>query len=300
MKHRVWVGLAALLFAALGIVQSAQAQGGDRISYWVENTSDGCANIYIYINSPWGWPWLALNSGAGDEAPLDNYDVQPKYVCPFKNKGERHVNYVMTARFSDGYVETHNFYYDVNGSFPTRGGGGGGGGNMGGTGLFYANPQYIAPGQCTTLRWDIDGVNQIYFQGQGVTGHESRWVCLYTTTTYFLTVVQYGGGYSYPQTTVYVGAPPPVVPPPVVPPPVVPPSVYVEKLVNLNDYCAFKNGAGAYSNFTNFNDPYSWGCYRNGFRLGGIDMNEACRTQHPDAPNAYLRDPVAYGWACRN
>jgi hypothetical protein len=32
--------------------------------------------------------------------------------------------------------------------------------------------------------------------------------------------------------------------------------------VNLNKECAREYGSGTYAAYTNFNDPYSWGCYR--------------------------------------
>lgn len=321
MKPRVLIALAAL-FLTLGLVQTAEAQGGNRIRYWIENTPDGCANIYIYVYTPYDWPWLALNSGNGDEAPLSTWDVQPKYVCPYKNKGVRHVNYTMRATFDDGTVETHNFYYDINGSYPS-----------GGAPPppppppnpnpnpnpypspyynFFANPQYTAPGQCTSLRWDIDGVSQIYFNNQGVTGHESRTVCPYTTSTYTLRVIRYDRSEFYPTVTVYVtGAPTcgtPYTPPcggggpgggpggggpggPYV----------IEKLMNLNSYCAYRYGASAAANFTNFGDAYSWGCYNGSYRIGAIDMTDVCRTQHPEAPIAKLKDRNnAYSWFCSN
>ena len=50
----------------------------------------------------------------------------------------------------------------------------------------------INAGECTTVRWDIDGVHAVYFdQGggfQGVGGHDSRTVCPGSSTTYHLKV----------------------------------------------------------------------------------------------------------------
>lgn len=36
---------------------------------------------------------------------------------------------------------------------------------------------------------------------------------------------------------------------------------YVDLGVNLNTWCA-THKAGSHADYTNFNDPYSWGCYR--------------------------------------
>ncbi len=54
---------------------------------------------------------------------------------------------------------------------------------------FAANPRSIQRGQCSTLRWDVEGVREIYFEGVGVTGHEQRQQCPTQTTTYTLRVV---------------------------------------------------------------------------------------------------------------
>lgn len=333
-RQRVLAALAVLVLGIVGFSQSAQAQGGDRIRLWVENTSDGCANIYIYVNAPWGWPYLALNSGGGEEAPLEAYEVQPKIVCPLKNRGVRHVDYTMTARFSDGYVEPRRFYYDANGSFPTSGAippvvvnpqpGGvppvvvnpqpGAIPPMQG-GFFYANPPVIAPGQCSLLRWDIDGVRQIYFSGIGVTGHEGRCVYPSTTTTFYLRVIRYDGTEYYPAATVYVSTNPYPCPPycnvqQTCPPycgqttsPVIvsgPIDAMGEKLMNLDGYCSAVYGGGARASFTSKTDAYTWGCYSGNSRIGGIDMNAVCRSQHPTHPRAVMTDRGnIYSWVCR-
>jgi hypothetical protein len=56
-----------------------------------------------------------------------------------------------------------------------------------------ADSTYIVAGQCTTIRWDVDNVNAVFFVDgnnvQGVGGHDSRTVCPTTTTTYALRVV---------------------------------------------------------------------------------------------------------------
>jgi hypothetical protein len=41
---------------------------------------------------------------------------------------------------------------------------------------------------CTTMRWDVEGVETVYFNGQGVVGHGSQFVCMRVATTYTLTM----------------------------------------------------------------------------------------------------------------
>ena len=40
----------------------------------------------------------------------------------------------------------------------------------------------------TTIRWDVEGVESVYFDGQGVVGHGSQNVCVRRTTNYSLTL----------------------------------------------------------------------------------------------------------------
>jgi len=54
---------------------------------------------------------------------------------------------------------------------------------------FYASPSSISYGQCAIIRWDVEGIKEVYFEGVGVTGHESREVCPYDDTTYTLRVI---------------------------------------------------------------------------------------------------------------
>ncbi len=54
---------------------------------------------------------------------------------------------------------------------------------------FVANPTSVPRGQCSMLRWDVEGVREVYFEGVGVTGHEERQQCPTQTTTYTLRVV---------------------------------------------------------------------------------------------------------------
>jgi hypothetical protein len=58
---------------------------------------------------------------------------------------------------------------------------------------FTADSYSLNPGQCTTMRWNVNNVRAVYFwdgtNQQGVGGNDSRQVCPWTTTTYRLEVV---------------------------------------------------------------------------------------------------------------
>lgn len=54
---------------------------------------------------------------------------------------------------------------------------------------FAVTPQSITAGQPATLRWDVEGVQAIFLDGQGVTGHETKTVRPTATRTYTLHVV---------------------------------------------------------------------------------------------------------------
>lgn len=58
---------------------------------------------------------------------------------------------------------------------------------------FWAEQEVIGPGECATLRWDVESVNAVFLEGGavdkvGVGGHDSRKVCPASTTTYTLIV----------------------------------------------------------------------------------------------------------------
>jgi hypothetical protein len=56
-----------------------------------------------------------------------------------------------------------------------------------------ADAPAVLPGECTTIRWDVSNIREVYFEGQGVVGSGSQQVCPYQQTTYTLTVVQLNG-----------------------------------------------------------------------------------------------------------
>jgi hypothetical protein len=77
-----------------------------------------------------------------------------------------------------------------------------------------ADATTINAGQCTTVRWDVDNVNAVYFidgnNSQGVGGHDSRTVCPTSTTTYTLQVIQRdNSAVNFPITITVQGQPPP-------------------------------------------------------------------------------------------
>jgi len=53
---------------------------------------------------------------------------------------------------------------------------------------FYADSYVLIPGQCTSLRWDIEHVKAIYLDDQGRTGHDSQVVCPNQSTIYVLRI----------------------------------------------------------------------------------------------------------------
>ncbi|NDJ78890.1 MAG: SH3 domain-containing protein [Chloroflexi bacterium] len=76
---------------------------------------------------------------------------------------------------------------------------------------FQAVPSTIQSGNCTTLQWSMEGIQEVYYLGdgslnEGVTGNGSRSVCPAVTTTYQLRVVLQDGSTIYPDVTVTVGA----------------------------------------------------------------------------------------------
>jgi hypothetical protein len=42
---------------------------------------------------------------------------------------------------------------------------------------FYAATNQVMNGECTTITWDTGGVQEVYFEGDGVTGNQTREVC---------------------------------------------------------------------------------------------------------------------------
>lgn len=55
---------------------------------------------------------------------------------------------------------------------------------------FWADRTEINLGECTKLRWRVEGIKEVYFQGEGVVGTGERDACPNTTTTYNLRVIR--------------------------------------------------------------------------------------------------------------
>lgn len=58
---------------------------------------------------------------------------------------------------------------------------------------FRADRTSVRPGECTTLRWYVEGIKEVYLDGHGQVGHGSQQVCPSQTQTFVLTVVQRDG-----------------------------------------------------------------------------------------------------------
>jgi len=58
---------------------------------------------------------------------------------------------------------------------------------------FRADSTLLSSGQCTTVRWDVDGVWSVYYNSVGVVGHSTAQECPTSTTTYTLDVIHVGG-----------------------------------------------------------------------------------------------------------
>lgn len=58
---------------------------------------------------------------------------------------------------------------------------------------FRADHTTIRAGECTTLRWDVEGIRAVYLDEQGKVGHGSAQVCPLKTQTFELKVVERDG-----------------------------------------------------------------------------------------------------------
>jgi hypothetical protein len=73
---------------------------------------------------------------------------------------------------------------------------------------FRADRTIIRPGECTTLRWDVEGIKEVYLDGHGQVGHGAQQVCLTQTQTFTLTIVQRDGQRVPHTLTIQVSGPP--------------------------------------------------------------------------------------------
>jgi serine/threonine-protein kinase len=58
---------------------------------------------------------------------------------------------------------------------------------------FNTSQNTIYSGECVTIWWDVENISQVYYEGEGVTGHEARTACPTTSTTYTLRVIYLNG-----------------------------------------------------------------------------------------------------------
>lgn len=75
---------------------------------------------------------------------------------------------------------------------------------------FSVDQNNLMQGQCATLHWDVDNVRAVYLDGQGVSGHDSKYVCPQSTTTYNLRAVTNSGDINR-SVTINIRIPPPAI-----------------------------------------------------------------------------------------
>jgi len=75
---------------------------------------------------------------------------------------------------------------------------------------FRADRTTIRPGECTTLRWDVEGIREIHLDDWGTTGHNAQRVCPRQTQEFVITVVERDGRrVPWPLTIQVAGSPVP-------------------------------------------------------------------------------------------
>jgi RNA polymerase sigma factor (sigma-70 family) len=72
---------------------------------------------------------------------------------------------------------------------------------------FWVDEDVIEQGGCTTLHWDVEWVEAVYLNGDGVAGHDARDVCPSYTTSYALYVVTACGDIERSETVTVVSVP---------------------------------------------------------------------------------------------
>ena len=77
-----------------------------------------------------------------------------------------------------------------------------------GTVNFWADTYNLSPGQCTNLHWDVQNVQAVFLNEQGVGGQGSQQVCPGQTQTWTLRVVMRDGSQQSRQITIAVGGNP--------------------------------------------------------------------------------------------
>jgi hypothetical protein len=77
---------------------------------------------------------------------------------------------------------------------------------------FRADATELAAGSCTTLRWDVEDVQEVYLDGQPQQGHGSKQACPVQTQTYELHVISAAGEFRHQVTVNVVQASPTSIP----------------------------------------------------------------------------------------
>jgi hypothetical protein len=72
---------------------------------------------------------------------------------------------------------------------------------------FRADTTIVAPGACTFLRWDVEGVQGVYLDGRGQDGHGALEVCTRTARTFVLHIIPREGAPFNRAVTIGVNAP---------------------------------------------------------------------------------------------
>ncbi|MFB0533360.1 MAG: NBR1-Ig-like domain-containing protein [Anaerolineae bacterium] len=79
---------------------------------------------------------------------------------------------------------------------------------------FWVDSDHVNAGQCTTLHWDVEGVQAVHVDGAGVAGRGSKQLCLCQDETHNLDATLTNGQHEYRSVTIHVSgtceeAPPP-------------------------------------------------------------------------------------------
>jgi hypothetical protein len=70
---------------------------------------------------------------------------------------------------------------------------------------FRADRTSLNAGECTFVRWDLEGIDSVYYNGYPAVGHSESYECPTSTTTYELRVLLRNGQTRYEYVTVYIG-----------------------------------------------------------------------------------------------
>jgi len=67
---------------------------------------------------------------------------------------------------------------------------------------------------------------------------------------------------------------------------------------NISAACSNQH-PGSTAGYTDPNNAYSWGCYRSGVRVGGLNLNQQCTAQYGSPAYAAASNPNnVWSWYC--